>query len=51
MHHIKTLAQVILIVKYCNNKFDCLIFELLYIKHLQPDLNTQSDSIKTKLFT
>ena len=39
------------ILKHCNNKFDCLIFEMLYIKHLQPDLNIQSDSIKAKLFT
>ena len=31
------------ILKHCNNKFDCLIFKMLYIKHLQPDLNIQSD--------
>ena len=38
-------------LKHCNYKFDCLIFEMLFIKHLQPDLNIQSDSIKAKPFT
>ena len=39
------------ILNHCSNKFDCLIFEMLYIKHLQSNLNIQSDSIKAKLFS
>ena len=29
---------------------DCLVFEMLYIKKLKPCLNTQTDSIRAKLF-
>ena len=29
----------------------CLIFEMLFIKELNPELNTQKDSIRAKLFT
>ena len=29
----------------------CLIFEMLFIRELNPELNTQKDSILTKLFT
>ena len=32
-------------------KFDCLIFEMLFIKELKPGLNTQKDSVHAKLFT
>ena len=47
-HGLSSLSSVVQelnfkILKHCNNKFDCLIFEMLYIKHLQPDLNIQSD--------
>ena len=31
--------------------FDCLIFEMLFIKELNHKLNTQKDSIRAKLFT
>ena len=34
-----------------KSKFDCLIFEMLFIKELNPELNTQKDSIRAKLFT
>ena len=30
--------------------FDCLVFEMLYIKKFKPNLNVQADSIRTKLF-
>lgn len=39
------------VLKKCRNKFDCLIYEMLIIKELQPTLNVQSDSIRAKLFT
>ena len=28
------------------SKYDCLIYEMLYIRELSPSLNVQSDSIK-----
>ena len=35
----------------CQGKFDdCLVFEMLFIKNLKPNLNTQTDSIRAKLF-
>ena len=39
------------VLKKCGSKFDCLIFEMLFIKELNPELNTQKDSIRAKLFT
>ena len=39
------------ILKKCQSKLDCLIFEMLFICKLKPKLNEQSDSIRAKLFT
>ena len=39
------------ILKKCQSKLDCLIFEMLFIRKLKPKLNKQSDSIRAKLFT
>ena len=33
-----------------KRKFDCLVFEMLYIKKFKPKLNVQTDSIRAKLF-
>jgi hypothetical protein len=38
------------ILKKCVSKFDCLIYEMLFIKSKSPALNVQSDSVKAKLF-
>ena len=38
------------ILKRCHSKFDCLLYEMLFIRNLKPPLNVQSDSIKAKLF-
>ena len=38
-------------LKKCRTKFDCLIYEMLFIRNIKPKLNTQSDSLCTKLFT
>ena len=38
------------ILRKCQSKFDCLIFEMLFIKKIKPCLNTQVDSIRAKLF-
>ena len=34
------------ILEKCQSKFDCLVFEMLYIKRLKPNLNVQTDSIR-----
>lgn len=46
-----TLEEQFTILRKCKNKFDCLIYEMFFIKKLKPKLNTQSDSIRAKLFT
>ena len=33
------------ILKKCHGKFDCLVYEMLFIKELRPSLITQSDSL------
>ena len=38
------------VLKKCRNKFDCLAYELLFIRALKPNLNVQSDSIRAKVF-
>ena len=38
------------VLRKSQNKFDCLVFEMLFIKILKPNLNTQTDSICAKLF-
>ena len=38
------------VLKKCRGKFDCLVYEMLFIQELKPSLNTQSDSISAKLF-
>ena len=38
------------ILRKCRNKFECLLFEMFYIREIKPSLNIQSDSISAKLF-
>ena len=38
------------ILRRCQSKIDCLVYEMFSIKELKPTLNTQSDSIRSKLF-
>ena len=38
------------ILRKCQSKFDCFIYEMLFIKELKSTLNKQSDSIRAKLF-
>ena len=38
------------ILQKCQGKFDCLVYEMLRIKERNPSLNTQTDSIRAKLF-
>ena len=55
--HYKTIPRDLLkrfqVVKKCRNKFDCLVYEMLFIRtlHVQPNLNVQSDSICAKVFS
>ena len=37
-------------LRKCQSKFNCLIYEKLFIKELKPTLNMRSDSIRAKLF-
>ena len=38
------------VLQKCENKFNCLINEMLLIKQLRPCLNVQSDSFRAKVF-
>ena len=46
----KKLEEKISNLRKCQGKFDCLVFEMLYIKKFKPNLNVQTDSIREKLF-
>ena len=39
------------VLKKCKNKFDCLLYEMLFIRAVKPNLNVQSDSIRAKVFS
>jgi len=39
------------VLRKCDSKFECLVYEMLYIKGIKPSLNTQADSIRAKLLT
>ena len=39
------------VLKKCRSKFECLLFEMLFIRDIRPSMNKQSDSIRAKLFT
>ena len=52
-HSLETIGDLtknFSVLKKCNGKLDCLIYEMLFIKKKRPRLNTQSDSIRAKLF-
>jgi len=52
-HGIKTIGDLhsnFSLLKKCGGKLDRLIYEMLFIKKKKPKLNTQSDSIRAKLF-
>ena len=38
------------VLKKCRNKFDCLVYEMFFIRALKPNLNVQSDSSHAKVF-
>ena len=45
------IDHVFKVLKKCTSKFDWLIYEMLFIWDIEPSLNTQTDSIRAKLFT
>ncbi|XP_068689023.1 uncharacterized protein [Montipora foliosa] len=47
----KDLQEQFTILKKCRGKFECLVYEILYIQEKKAQLNTQSDSIKAKLIS
>ena len=44
------LHEQFTILKKCQGKFECLIYEMLLMRKKRPTLNTQNDSIPAKLF-
>ena len=46
----KDLTTTFTILKKCNSKFDCFIYEMFFINELRPSPNVQRDSIRAKVF-
>ena len=48
----ENIAQSFRILRKCQNKYDCLTFEIFFffIKELKSSLNKQCDSVRAKLF-
>ena len=46
----KDLLRRFVVLRKCRNKFDCLVHEMLFIRHLKPNFNVPSDSICAKTF-
>ena len=47
-HHGESTSRIencFSILRRCRGKYECLLYEMLYIRELKPSLNTQSDSI------
>ena len=45
------LLKYFKVLRKGRNKFDCLVYEMLFIRALKPNLNVQSDSIRGKVFS
>ena len=45
----KDLTSNFTILKKCNSKFNCLIYEMFFINELRPSLDVQCDSIRAKV--
>ena len=42
---ISSLSRLLSILRKCKTKWDCLMFEMLFIRDLKPTLNKQKDSM------
>lgn len=49
--NVKDKHHTFKVLRKCRDKFDCLVHEMLAIRRIGPTLNTQADSIKSKLFS
>ena len=47
---LRDLTENITVLRKCNGKFECLLYEMLFIQKEKPPLNIQSDSLRAKLF-
>ena len=47
----ETIGSNFGILRKCQSKRDCLIFEMFFIRKLKEKVNKQSDSLRAKLFT
>ena len=47
----KNIEKSFKVLRKCRGKYECLLYEMLFIKELKPSLNKQLDSICSKLFT
>ena len=45
-----SITENFTVLRKCRNKFECLLYEMLFIKELKPSLNVQSDLITAKVF-
>ena len=46
----RDLTENITVLRKCKGKFECLLYEMLFIQKEKPPLNIQSDSLRAKLF-
>ena len=46
----RDLTENITVLRKCKDKFECLLYETLFIQKEKPPLNIQSDSLRAKLF-
>ena len=47
----KFMIPALDLLRKCQGKMDCLVYEMLLNKKYRPSLNIQSDSIRAKIFT
>ena len=45
-----SITKKFTVLRKCRNKFDYLLYEMLFIKELKPSLNVQPDSNAAKVF-
>ena len=46
----RDLTKNMIVLRKCKSKFECLLYEMLFIQKEKPPLNIQSDSLRAKLF-
>ena len=46
----ENFGHLFTVLKKCTGKLDCLIYEMLFIQEQKPKLNTQTDSVRAKVF-